>query len=127
MLNETSSMQDTPLASTGFDYDHSLPLSLYPTAAQNRCTEGQLADFFLLDIRYVRAMNAFTKDLLISRAIEGGYVSRSWTPKSVEYPRLLEDLSRSIMGHWSILLTSTEREERRHVLFVLRVLRRSFN
>lgn len=119
--------QELTLHAATFDYDRSLPLSLYPTAAQNRVTDGQLADFFMLDIRFVRAMNSFTKDLLISRAIEGGYVKPGWTPKSSDFPRLLEELSRMIMGHWSILLTSTEREERRHVLFVIRVMRRTFN
>lgn len=108
-------------------YDRDLPLSLYPTAAQSRCTEGQVADFFMIDIRHVRAMNSFTKDLLISRAIEGGYVPREWTPRSCDFHRLLDELSRAIMAHWSILLTQTEREERRHVLFVVRILRRRFN
>lgn len=107
-------------------YDRELPLALFPTAAQSRCSEGQIADFFMLDIRHVRAMNSFTKDLLVSRAIEGGFVPPGWSPKAYDFSRVLEELSRAILAHWSILLTATEREERRHVLFVVRVMRRTF-
>lgn len=100
-----------------------LPLSLYPTAAQDRLTEGSVADIFKEDVRHVRAMNAFTRDLLVSRAIERGYIARDWAAKSHLYSVMLEELSRAILGHWSKLLTEVEREERRHVLFVLRVMR----
>lgn len=106
--------------------DLHLPLSLYPTAAQEHVTEGMLADMFRLDVREVRAMNAFTHDLLISRAIEAGYISLTWSPRSHSFPSVLEELSRAILGHWSRLLTTTEREERRHVLFVIRALRRQY-
>lgn len=107
--------------------DLRLPLSLYPTAAQERVSEGMLADMFQLDVREVRAMNAFTHDLLISRAIEAGYVSIEWCPRSHNFPNVLEELSRACLGHWSKLLTATEREERRHVLFVIRALRRQYH
>jgi len=105
-------------------HDLRLPVSLYPTAIQDRLSEGMIADLFSIDVRHVRAMIAFTKDLLISRAIEHGYISRDWEPKSRYYTEVLEELNRAIMGHWSKLLTEVEREERRHVQFVLRVLRR---
>lgn len=104
-----------------------LPMSLYPTAAQERISEGTLADMFQIDIREVRAMNAFTTDLLISRAIEGGFISKEWTPRSHTMSSALEELSRAIFGHWSKLLTQTERDERRHVSFVLRVFKRQFS
>lgn len=103
-----------------------LPLALYPTAAQERVSEGLLAHMFLLDIREVRAMNAFTHDLLISRAREGSYVPIKWEPRARDYFSVLNELSRAVLGHWSKLLTPTEREERRHVQFVLRVIRRQY-
>lgn len=103
-----------------------LPVALYPTAAQDRLSDGQIADYFQQDVRHVRAMMSFTKDLLISRAIEGGYVQREWVPKATYFPAILDELSRAIFGHWSKLLTPIEREERRHVAFVLRVIRRQY-
>lgn len=103
-----------------------LPLALYPTAAQDRLTPEQIAFLFEQDIREVRAMLAHTHDLLISRAREGRYVAIDWIPRSREYASVLSELSRSIFGHWSKLLTTTEREERRHVQFVLRVMRRQY-
>lgn len=104
-----------------------LPISLYPTAAQDRLTEGQVADLFAIDIREVRAMNSWSKDLLISRAIEANYIPRDWKPRSHNLGFALDELSHATCGHWSRLLSPTEREERRHVQFVLRVLRRQFN
>jgi ATP-dependent RNA circularization protein (DNA/RNA ligase family) len=106
--------------------DFRLPVALFPTAAQDHLSEGMVADYFRVDVRYVRAMYSFTKDLLISRAIEMGFIPRDWTPKSSYYSDLLDELSRAILGHWSKLLTETEREERRHVQFVLRTLRRRY-
>lgn len=103
-----------------------LPLALYPTAAQERIADGLLADMFQLDVREVRAMNAFMHDLLISRAIEGGYIKSDWTPKAHGLAATLDELSKAIFGHWSKLLTQVERDERRHVLFVLRILKRQF-
>lgn len=101
--------------------------ALYPSAAQERLSEGIIADAFSIDVRHVRAMNSFVKDLLISRAIEAGYISPSWSPRSRHFAGILDELSRSILGHWAKLLTPIEREERRHVLFVIRVVRRQFN
>jgi len=108
------------------NHEFRLPVALFPTAAQDRLTEGMIADYFGLDIRHVRAMLIFSRDLLISRAIEAGFVPRNWEPKSRYYHEALDELSRAIMGHWSRLLTSVEREERRHVQFVLRVMRRQY-
>lgn len=103
-----------------------LPMPLFPTAASERISDGVLADMFLLDVRFVRAQNSFTRDLLISRAIESGYIQRDWSPLSHNYERVLEDLSRAILGHWSKLLTPIEREERCHVLFVIKHLKRQY-
>lgn len=113
-------------SSLSTQYTRQYPLALFPTAAQDRCSEGWVADAFLIDVREVRAMNLFTSELLISRAREGGYVPISWEPRSRVYSAILDELSRVILGHWSKLLTQTEREERRHVQFVLRVMRRQY-
>lgn len=102
-------------------------LALYPSAAQERLSEGVVADAFGIDVRHVRAMNSFVKDLLISRAIEAGYIRSNWSPRSRHFAGILDELSRSILGHWAKLLTPVEREERRHVLFVIRIVRRQFN
>lgn len=107
-------------------FDQKLPIALYPTAAQDRLSDGMVADMFQLDVRYVRAMNSFTRDLLVSRAIERGYVPKEWAPRSHLYAIALEELSRAMLGHWSKLLTAVEREERRHVQFVLRIQRRQY-
>lgn len=111
-----------PILSNSF----TLPLSLFPTAAQDRIGENVLSEAFGLDLSYIRAMHSFTRDLLISRAIEGHYVKPGWAPRSHAYSAALDELSHAILGHWSKLLTHTEREERRHVQFVLRVLRRQY-
>lgn len=104
-----------------------LPFSLYPSAAAERISDGLLADALVLDVREVRARSSFAKDVLISRAIEQGYIPRDWTPRNYAFNRLLDELSHCIQGHWSKLLTPVEREERIHVLFVLKVIRTKFN
>lgn len=104
-----------------------LPISLFPTAAQAGLSDGLVADIFSLDVRVVRAQNAFTRDLLASRAIEMHYIPRDWEPRSHYYDQWLSELSQAILGHWSKLLTASEREERLHVLFVLRVQMKKFN
>lgn len=104
-----------------------LPISLYPTAAQAGLSDGLVADMFGIDIREVRAQNAFTRDLLASRAIEMHYIDRDWDPHIYRYDEWLCALSHAILGHWSTLLTASERYERRHVLFVLRIQMRKFN
>lgn len=103
-----------------------LPTALFPTAAQDRISDTILADALKLDIDCVRAMNCFTRDLLISRAIEDGYIRPTWSPRGLTYNAVLDELSRAIMGHWSKLLTQAERDERRHVQFVLRIVRRQY-
>jgi hypothetical protein len=108
-------------------HSSALPLSLFPTAAQDRLSEKILTEAFSIELSYVRAMNSFTRDLLISRAIEGHFVPRGWAPRSHSYAAALDELSHAILGHWSKLLTPTEREERRHVLFVFRILRRQYS
>lgn len=106
--------------------DFKLPTTLFPTAAQDRISDTVLADALKLDVTRVRAMNCFTRDLLISRAIEGGFIRSNWSPKGLTYTAVLDELSRAILGHWSKLLTQTERDERRHVQFVLRIVRRQY-
>lgn len=101
-----------------------LPIALFPTAAQERLTDGQVADSFGLDVREVRAFNSFARDLLASRAIEGGYVHKDWSSKQRTFSGFLDEISHATMGHWSKLLTPVEREERQHVLFILRVMRK---
>lgn len=103
-----------------------LPIALFPTAVHDRFTEGMIADIFQLHIGEVRAHLSFTRDLLISRAIEAGHVRPGWSPLSYHYFAMLDELSRAISGHWSKLLTEVEREERRHVQFVLRIMRRQY-
>lgn len=100
-----------------------LPLSLYPSAAAERISDGLLADALGLDVREVRAKSSFAKDLLISRAIEQGYIHSGWIPRNYAFSKLLDELSHAIQGHWSKLLTPVEREERIHVLFVLKFIR----
>lgn len=103
-----------------------LPIALYPTAAHERLSDGMVADMFRIDVREVRAHNSFVRDLLISRAIEAGYIRQDWTPKQRTLHSFLDELSHAILGHWSRLLTPVELEERLHVLFVIRVMRKRY-
>lgn len=104
-----------------------MPIALFPTAAGEGVTDGYLADMFRLDIRHVRASNAFTRDLLLSRAIELGFVARDWTTHAIDYQSWLIQLSHAVMGHWVKLLSPVEREEQLHALFVIRALKRKYH
>lgn len=66
------------------------------------------------------------RDLLVSRAREQGFVHNTWTPSATDVAGWLRELSFAVSGHWNLLLSPREREELRHVRFVVLHFKRLF-
>lgn len=96
--------------------DQRYPVLLPLFAQEAKLSLTEISARYDVDRRLLNAWNVLCRDMLMSRAIEAGLLSADSKPQGGNVHQFLSWLSSQLAQHWSVLLSSYEFEERRHVI-----------
>lgn len=102
------------------------PLMLAALAASERMPTVAICDTFDMSRSQVLSDIVLFRDLLVSRAREQDFVHHGWSPTTTLAHQWLREISYAVAGSWVVLLSPREREELRHVRFVINHLKRRY-
>jgi len=102
-----------------------LPISLAPTLMLSGLDKQTMASVMGLSVREITALALWSKEVLVSRAREQGLVHPEWTPRFDNVRGALRALEGEMRRPLTWLYSQHEMDERKHVLFILSVMKRT--
>lgn len=95
-------------------------------AASERMPIQAISEEFDLSRAEILSDIVLFRDLLVSRAREQKLVHDAWTPAATQAYAWLREISHAVAGSWTFLLAPREREELKHVRFVVNHVKKRY-
>lgn len=102
------------------------PLMLPALAVSERMPIPAVMEEFELTRTEVLTDIVLFRDLLVYRAREQGFVHEAWTPSSTQAYAWMREISYATAGSWTLLLSPKEREELKHVRFIVNHVKKRY-
>lgn len=102
------------------------PLMLPALAASERMPIQAVMEEFDLTRTEVLGDIVLFRDLLVSRAREQRFVHEAWIPSATQAHAWMREISYAIAGSWTSLLSPKEREELKHVRFIVNHVKKRY-